>query len=214
MLPEHHGKSVTGVLTGSTMDHSLPVWTAVQDVIEQIKQEAISEGDTTTIDLDYFRKILLANQTDGYVSVKSHAGHHCGDVFYTADGKYSISKIEQERLNRIYHLLPNYHGRSITGVLSGSTMDQSLPVWTAVQDAITKIRQEAVRKGDKTTIDLNYFRKLHWSSMRVTGRGGHKEKDVFEDNKSKTLIDFEKVKKINDKTSPKKIKLFKKSKKK
>ncbi|CAO4836028.1 MAG: hypothetical protein CNLJKLNK_00503 [Holosporales bacterium] len=203
LLPEYSGRSVTGVLSGSTLDNNLPIWNAVQEAIEQIKKESIKDDDASKINLEYFRKLFFMSLHSAKTSTKMV--DLSGDVLRTADGKYSITKQEQERLNRIYNLLSDFSSRSITGVLSGSTIDNGLPVWKAVQKAIERIKQEAIRKGDKTTLDFNYFRKLHWSSVRVIGRGGnrdleksHKEKIMEKPLKSKIKLKA-KIKKNNAK---------------
>ena len=108
----------------------------------------------------------------------------------TNDGKYSISKKEQERLNRIYGLLPEYHSKSITGVLSGATKRKDLPVLKDVLAAIDQVQKEAVQEGSHLNIDLHYFRKLYWTSIRVVGKGGSRETEC-------------KKEKIESKVSPK-----------
>lgn len=208
LLPEHSGRSITGVLSGSTLDNNLPIWNAIQEAIEQIKRESIKDSDASKINLEYFKKLFVMNLHSPKVSEKK--SDLSGDVLRTADGKYSITKQEQERLNRIYNLLSDFSSRSITGVLSGSTIDNGLPVWKAVQKAIEKIKQEAIRKGDKTPIDFNYFRRLHWSSVRVIGKGGGRDflqekkvKPVASAVKSKIKL---KVKAKNNKSPHKKKK--------
>ncbi|CAO5675853.1 MAG: hypothetical protein HEEMFOPI_01161 [Holosporales bacterium] len=181
LLPEHSGRSITGVLSGSTLDNNLPIWNAIQEAIEQIKRESIKDSDALKINLEYFKKLFMMNLHSPKVLEKK--SDLSGDVLRTVDGKYSITKQEQERLNRIYNLLSDFPSRSITGVLSGSTIDNGLPVWKAVQKAIEKIKQEAIRKGDKTPIDFNYFRRLHWSSVRVIGKGG--SRDFLQEKKVK-----------------------------
>lgn len=208
LLPEYSGRSITGVLSGSTLDNNRPIWNAIQEAIEQIKRESIKDNDASKINLEYFKKLFVMNLHSPKVSEKK--SDLSGDVLRTADGKYSITKQEQERLNRIYNLLSDFPSRSITGVLSGSTIDNGLPVWKAVQKAIEKIKQEAIRKGDKTPIDFNYFRRLHWSSVRVIGKGGGRDflqekkvKPVASAVKSKIKL---KVKAKNNKSPNKKKK--------
>lgn len=94
------------------------------------------------------------------------------EAIQSRDGKYTITKREQARLNRIYTLLPEFHGKSIAMVLSGETKNTAVPAWRAVHGAIEQISQEAIQEGDYTPIDLNYFRKLYWASLRVTGTTG------------------------------------------
>jgi Mg2+ and Co2+ transporter CorA len=161
LLPEHHGKSITGVLSGATTNTRLPIWEAIQKAITKIQEEIFAEGDRTQVDLEYFQKLyskLLQSSTQDSLELTRHA--------------YSISPLETNRLNRLYTLLPEHHGKSITGVLSGATTNTRLPIWEAIQKAIAKIQEEIFAEGDQTQIDLEYFQKLHWSSMRVIGRGG------------------------------------------
>lgn len=106
------------------------------------------------------------------------------EIRQTRDGKYCITRREQARLNRLYALLPEHHGGSITGVISGTTVNSKLPIWNSVHNAISQIKQEAIQEGDQTLIDLSYFRKLHWASVRVKSAGvGWKKKDFSEDSK-------------------------------
>jgi hypothetical protein len=161
LLPEHHGKSITGVLSGATTNTRLPIWEAIQKAIAKIQEEIFAEGDRTQVDLEYFQKLyskLLQSSTQDSLELTRHA--------------YSISPLETKRLNRLYTLLPEHHGKSITGVLSGATTNTRLPIWEAIQKAIAKIQEEIFAEDDQTQIDLEYFQKLHWSSMRVIGRGG------------------------------------------
>ncbi|CAO4836046.1 MAG: hypothetical protein CNLJKLNK_00501 [Holosporales bacterium] len=168
LLPEYHGKSVTGALIGKTVNKNLPIFQDIQEAIDQIREEAIKEGDNTIIDLDYFKRIILSS--NGSTPVKVPVNLSCQDIQWTSDGKYSITKKEQERLIRIYNHLHQYHGKSITGVLAGLTTDKKLPIWKDILDVIDKIKEEAQKQGDTTVIDLKYFRKLYWSSMRVNGK--------------------------------------------
>lgn len=87
-------------------------------------------------------------------------------------GNYTLSIKEQKRLSRIYALLPDFDAKSITKALSGTTKNRSLPVWAALLEAIDKIKNEAIEEGDDTLINLKYFQRLHWASVRVTGKGG------------------------------------------
>ncbi len=97
-------------------------------------------------------------------------------------GKYSLSKKEKERLDRVYGLLPEFRAKSITGVLSGTTQNKTLPIWEAITDVIDQIRQEAEQEGDRTSINLKYLQKLYWAAVRVTGSGGSREKIVTDSN--------------------------------
>lgn len=87
-------------------------------------------------------------------------------------GNYTISTKEKKLLSRLYALLPEFDAKKITKALSGTTKDQSLPIWDAMLEAIDQIKNEAIKDGDDTLINLKYFQKLHWASVRVTGKSG------------------------------------------
>ena len=114
-------------------------------------------------------KNLSAPETDLNISELSE-GFLC-----TNDGKYSISKKEQERLNRIYDLLPEYRRKNIRSVLSGATKRKDLPFLKEVLMAIDQVQKEAVQEGRHLNIDLNYFRKLYWTSIHVIGKCASRE---------------------------------------
>lgn len=87
-------------------------------------------------------------------------------------GNYTISRKEQNLLKRLYALLPEVDAKRITKALSGTTKNQSLPIWDELLEAINQIKNEAIEDGEDTLINLKYFQKLYWASVRVTGKGG------------------------------------------
>lgn len=87
-------------------------------------------------------------------------------------GNYTITTKEKKLLRRLYALLPEFDAKKITKALSGTTKNQSLPVWDALLEAIDQIKNEAIKDGDDTLINLKYFQRLHWASVRVTGKSG------------------------------------------
>lgn len=177
LLPQYHSNSITRIMLGKTKPNKRsPVWMDILSAIEQINQEAAREGDTQTIDLNYFRAIYsLARENVGKKSKNLYVSNFSDNVLQTKDGLYSITKKEQKMLNRLFTLLPQYHSNSITRILLGNTKsNKRAPVWMDLLSAIEKINQEAAIEGEAITIDLNYFRKLQWLSVRVTGKGGHR----------------------------------------
>lgn len=169
--------------------------------IEQSEEIKPVVPENQLIDRHCATNPLLDNQGDDrrYVAANSS-----DNFLKTADGKYKISKKEQDRLNRIYGLLPEYHGKSITGVLASTTTNTDLPVWKDVQQAIEQIKREAEKEGDKTIIDLSYFRKLHWLSIRVTGNPGFRERKNSDEEKVKKSSIGSNKKKIKNKIPSKK----------
>ncbi len=170
LLPEYHPNSITRIMLGKTAPKkNIPVWKDLLNAIDQINQEALREGDEQKIDLNYFRNIYsLVKNTPGKTShVLSD------DILQTRDGVYSMTKKEHKILNRLFTLLPEYHPNSMTRILLGKTAPKkNIPVWKDLLNAIDQINQEALREGDEQKIDLNYFRKLQWLSIRITGKGG------------------------------------------
>lgn len=169
LLPEYHGKSIACFMSGRTVNTSLPIFKDIEIAINQIKEEVIKEGDNTVIDLDYFKRLFQVSSDSG--PTKMPRDCFSNDRLWSFDGKYSISREEQERLSQIYSQLQQYHGKSITGVLSGFTTGKKLPIWNDFLNAIEIIKEKAKKQGDPTVIDLQYFRKLYWSSVRVVGKG-------------------------------------------
>lgn len=108
----------------------------------------------------------------GHVEMATPRAQRPNETQTLSSGKYSISTKELDLLTRVYSLLPEYHGNSVTGVLSGSTQNKKLPVWKSVLEVIDKIRDEEREAGNMDPLDLDYFRKLHWASIRVTGKSG------------------------------------------
>lgn len=161
LLPEYHGKSITAILSKDAHNEKLPAWNAVMWAIDKIQKEALEKGEKAKIDLDYFKRLYSK-----LVTPSSGKGLNIGT------NAYKISQKEIDRLNQIYHLIPEFAAKSITAVLSTDFHNEKLPAWNAVIGAIDKIQKEALAKGEKTKIDLDYFRKLHWSSVRVFGKGG------------------------------------------
>lgn len=173
LLPEHHSNSITRILLGKTQPKmEVPVWQDLMKAIDQIKREAENEDDQTIIDLKYFRKLthLQPSKNKGFLDFS-------GNVHYSDDLKYSISNKEIERLNRIYTLLPQYNSNSITRILMGTTQPKiKIPVWRDLIKAIDQIKRDVEDESDQTVIDLKYFRKLQWASLRVTGQYGRRDK--------------------------------------
>lgn len=139
----------------------------------QTMREIKPSTDPSDIDVLGVRsRDLLTNHDykpeSGLVNKKNAIRSTASSVFSSE----STQQREERRFYRIYGLLPEWHGKSVTGILSGATRNKQLPIWGAVKKAIAKIQREALAAGDKTIIDLDYFRKLHWSSVRVRGTGG------------------------------------------
>lgn len=161
LLSDYSSKSVSGVLWGSTKNPS--ALKAVKGAIDQIRQEALQKGeDPTEITFSDIQRVY-------WLSIKViGAGGQRGKTLNYLDKSFfyenlpetgPISKKEHQRLNRIYGLLPKYSSKSISGILWGSK--KNISALRAVEGAIDQIRQEALREGDNTSIDLDYFQKLY-----------------------------------------------------
>ena len=169
LLPEYAKRSITFVLSGKTINEDVPVMKDLLEAVDQIKEEVLNDGDKTPIDLKYFKKLYLLSGDDVKIATPRLVDK---SSLQTPDGIYSISKKEQDRLNRLYTILHNYPARSITFVLSGKTINEKAPVMKAFNKAMDQIRKEALREGENIPINLKYFRKLHWSLFRITGKAG------------------------------------------
>lgn len=123
---------------------------------------------------DYGTDTPIFNQNNHISRNNQRPVNNPEEVIQSRDGKYTITKKEQARLSRIYALLPELDGRSIAWLLSGRSNRMDSPSGQALNAAIEQISQEAVQEGDYTPIDINYFRKLYWASLRVTGSTGVK----------------------------------------
>jgi hypothetical protein len=163
LLSKYHAKSVTGALSGATKNKDLPIWSDLETAIDQIKEETVQEGsDTTLINLRYLRKLYWA------ITRTTGGGKLNTVTFPKNTGVLKTTTIrDQELLCRIYALLPEYHYKSVTGVLSGATKNQNLPIWSDIDEAINQIKQEMEKEGDLTSIDLNYFQKLYSDFFKV-----------------------------------------------
>lgn len=161
LLPEYHGKSITGVLSGATTNQNLPIWGDLEWAISKIQQEIFAEGESTQVDLKYFQDQYSKLQQSSTTTSLDFAAH-----------AYKITAKESALLDRLYSLLSNYHGKSITGVLSGATMNKRLPIWGDLDKAIKIIQQEISAEGEPVKADLKYFQRLYWSSMRCYGSVG------------------------------------------
>lgn len=158
LLPEYHGKSITGVLSGATTNKRLPVWGDLEWAISKIQQEIFAEGESTQVDLKYFQDQYSKLQQSDPNILLGFAAH-----------AYKITAKQSAQLARLYTLLSQYHGKSITGVLSGATTNKRLPIWDDLDKAIKIIQQEIAEEGDPVQADLKYFQRLFWSSMRCYG---------------------------------------------
>ena len=189
-LSKYHAKSVTGVLSGKTINKSLPIWKDIGDVIDQIRQEvAQAGGNATQINLKYFRKLYWAavRTATGYSS--SIHGSFCVEKEGASGTKTLVQ--ENDRLVRIYELLPEYHYKSVTGVLSRATKNENLPIWKDMEEAIEQIRQELAQEdGNTTHINLGYFQELYSKFSKAVGtersnaKVTSKDKEVFKEKKS------------------------------
>lgn len=158
LLPEYHGKSITGVLSGATTNKSLPIWGDLEWAISKIQQEIVAEGGSTKVDLKYFQdKYSKFQQSDTNSSLD-----------FTAHA-YNITGKQSAQLARLYTLLSQYHGKSVTGALTGATTNKRLPIWDDLDKAIQIIQQELAVEGDPVQVNLKYFQRLYWSSMRCYG---------------------------------------------
>ncbi len=158
LLPEYHGKSITGVLSGATTNKSLPIWGDLEWAISKIQQEIFAEGGSTQVDLKYFQ--------DQYSKLQQSDPNILLDV---AAHAYKITAQQSAQLARLYTLLSQYHGKSITGALTGATTNERLPIWDDLDKAIKIIQQEIAVEGDPVQVNLKYFQRLYWSSMRCYG---------------------------------------------
>jgi hypothetical protein len=175
LLPEYAKRSITFVLSGKTINKDVPIMKDLLEAVYQIKEEALRDGDKTQIDLDYFKKLYISSDDDEQTVVPPLVDTNS---LQTSDGIYSISKKEQERLTRLYTILHNYPARSITFVLSGKTINENVPVKKDFNKAMDQIRKEALKEGDTSQINLKYFRKLHWSLFRITGKSGSQDNTI------------------------------------
>jgi hypothetical protein len=128
---------------------------------------AYSEEDNINSNVDEEQIGHNISRTRG--SVLPEDGNN-NEIF--SKGNYTISTKEKKLLRRLYSLLPEFDAKKITKALSGTTKNQSLPIWDALLEAIDQIKNEAIRDGDDTLINLKYFQRLHWASVRVTGKSG------------------------------------------
>ena len=88
----------------------------------------------------------------------------------------SVRRYELGLLSEIYRLLPHVNPKYITRVLSGHIKSPNGPTYKTISNVTSKIqhREREAGRGGEEEMDIDYFVKLHWSSIRVTGRCGYK----------------------------------------
>ena len=186
LLPHVDPSYITRLLIGKTKATSSPTYKAVSNVISKIqhREREAGRGGEKNIDIEYFQQVyknsLISSEGDEefkkMLSNKVESLYDAAGNLVMKKGMYRITEYEQKLLHEIYSLLPHVNASYITRLLAGKTKAVSSPTYKAVTDAISKIRQrerEAGRGGEEE-MDIDYFVKLHWSSIRITGRCGYK----------------------------------------
>jgi hypothetical protein len=117
---------------------------------------------------DFCVETGLIDTTRDRASKHLYTSSYSDRFLKTVGGKYHLSPKEKARLNRLYELLPEYHARSITWVLSGRTQSQKLPIWSDIHNAINQMKEEAGQEEDSRLINLKDLRKLYWATIRAS----------------------------------------------
>ncbi len=148
-------KSVTDALRKMT-----PVTTSINSSLGEVIDEIRKSGEvgcSRTIDLQYFRKLFWALEKERNNS-----------RVFAFEPEHDVTG----RLIRLYALLPEYSGKSITDALKkGDDGEVKTNIGPDLNAAISKIREEAISEGSTENIDIAYFRKLFSAAGKLRDTG-------------------------------------------
>ena len=179
LLPHIDPRYITRLLVSKDVRHG-PTFKAITEVIQKIRKREEKSGRSrcSEINLAYFQKLhqLSSNHRQLFPAMTQASVKIDGQVI--SKGRYSITREEQKLLSDVYRLLPHIDPRYITRLVASKKV-KSGPTLRAITEVIQKIREREEKSGRKRgeEINLDYFHKLHWSSVRVTGKSGWQKRD-------------------------------------
>lgn len=221
-LPERPPAGITNVLKGHVKTAKSSIYCAVMKYIadnnltlDGCKQvyAKISKSLKGNA-LDEMKKFMSETKNTIAINKLESPSEEDEKTLRTPDGKYDITANERKLLNSLYKETAGIDLKYVVRVLrSRAKMIDRGVTNKGISDAIETIKEQNPEIADK--LDINYFRKLYWLSIKVTGENGNldhnrkgsdKRPNDEENVSSKTVADKKhkkhaKIISINKKTS-------------